>query len=258
MDNRRDSTNSCLVSSYSDSYNNSYNNSYIDKCFLKKRNSYNSRKSVLKTNTMIVLWFLILVGILNSVIVFSSAYSIPDSQYDALQDLYNSCDGDNWRWYRNNHSIPWDFTDNSDPCIDNWEGVGCACAVTSTIVCTVVELELIRHRLRGDIPSSISDLSTLVLLDLSANEIEESIPSSITTIETLQALFLLSNEITGKLPSDILSMPKLRVLDVSGNLIAGSIPSEIGRSIFFRCFCIVSSQYFVLALIYMTYSSDIL
>jgi hypothetical protein len=134
---------------------------------------------------------------------------LPSSQISALRDLYDSCGGLEWRWF--GHGTHWTFSNNnSDPCLNGWEGISCWCNNTETFdyhpyspyyayydddgsnfndtrMCTVEKLYLMGHNLHGTIPNSISQLINLSKLHLGKNNIEGSLES----ISSLDSLILL-------------------------------------------------------------------
>ena len=84
---------------------------------------------------------------------------LPQAEYTALHDLYDSTQGENWKW--GNSSIygnVWEFSDSADPCMDDWQGVTCDENNPALPGMHVIELDLERYNLRGFLPDSLGDL----------------------------------------------------------------------------------------------------
>ena len=114
----------------------------------------------------------------------------PESDRQALVDLYNRTDGANWK-------------DNSnwltDAPLSDWYGV------SADADGRVIELSLDQNGLTGQIPETIGALSQLVFLDLSSNALTGNIPVTIGNLVNLHILLLPDNlpnieEIIGLLP----------------------------------------------------------
>lgn len=108
----------------------------------------------------------------------------------ALRDLFQACNGSAWKTSTN-----W----NSDRPLEEWYGIKC---------------------------DSVSGRVTRI--DLEANGLEGELPPSLTSMTSLTALSLSSNQISGALPLDIGSLIELTLLRLSGNMISGTIPASIG------------------------------
>ncbi|TVU29085.1 hypothetical protein EJB05_20629, partial [Eragrostis curvula] len=91
--------------------------------------------------------------------------------------------------------------------------------------CSQLEtLELDSNNFAGELPSSISNLSTsLQWLTLSGNQISGAIPEQISNLVSLQALALESNSLSGPLPSSLSMIQGLQYLSLSGNNFWGDI-----------------------------------
>ena len=113
---------------------------------------------------------------------------IPISEYNALIDLFQSTDGENWK-----HG--WEVKDGH-----------------------VTSLNLFDNDLKGEIPNTISSLSNLKSLNLSFNRLEGELPSSITELSALEGLRLEMNNFKNELPNlkdsfkNLIDQP---VLDIS-------------------------------------------
>ncbi len=135
------------------------------------------------------------------------------TEYEALIDLYESTEGDEW-------------SDNTNWCTDapleEWYGV-----ITNSDG-TIKELNLGNNELQSSIPTTIGALSNLKVLDLSNNELQSSIPSTIGNLSSLESLNLGNNNLEKDIPSSIGNLSNLEYLNLGNNELEGSIPSSIG------------------------------
>ena len=139
---------------------------------------------------------------------------IPQSECEALVDLYSKTNGPNWANWSG-----W-LTSNT-PCND-WFGVS-NCSYGHVVV-----LDLRNNGLSGSIPASIANLSELVALRLSLNQLVGSIPATLGTIASLQSLDLSWNQLSGEIPPQLGNLSSLRRLQLSSNPLTGSIPPTFG------------------------------
>lgn len=231
--------------------------------------SFRSASIFSSLTTVMLLWPSLTLASLNKQQVCSQSQlleNILQSQCEALIDLYNSTDGDNWRyndgWGSNN--------------VRNWSGVWVSLQDKK-----VQSLHLGYNHMRGELPSSFkqlmgadihvnnNDLSGTLADDLFQSEKEAriynfqhnnfsgAIPSSISNIKKSSQLNLSNNKFTGSVPSAIYEFASRAVsfnfsnnrlsgslphppavidtgifrprLDLSGNNISGSIPSQLFR-----------------------------
>jgi len=143
--------------------------------------------------------------------------NIPPEERQALQDLYDSTDGPNWYNYGG-----WDFSNpNANPCDEGWDGVYCS------IDYHINDLYLDYRNLRGTIPSTIGQLSSLNFLYLSNNQLFGSIPSTIGNLSSVYSLHLEDNLLIGTIPSTIGQLPYLYELYLSNNRLTGIVPSSL-------------------------------
>jgi len=129
---------------------------------------------------------------------------IPQSQCQALVDLYNSTGGGNERsWFWEDYNPPGDYWNTTNtPC--QWKGITCNGGV-------VTEIFIIYRYLNGDLPNSLVNLTGLTHLFLSNNQLTGTIP---TLPSSLTYLNLSYNQLTGTIPT----LPAgLTFLDLSGN-----------------------------------------
>jgi Leucine-rich repeat (LRR) protein len=165
---------------------------------------------------------------------FSS--TIP-SQIQALELLFNSTKGEQWRWRNEVTDGPkWSFASpQADPCNDKnrvWQGIVCSSqpSVCKLQSCEIVSLTLSGYNLEGTLPSQLFfQLQSLTELKISASfELVGIIPSEIGFLSQLGGLSLDKNQLTGPLPSEICFLSQLSYLSLDNNQLTGPIPTEIG------------------------------
>ena len=95
-----------------------------------------------------LVFFLAILACCSAVIV-----TIPTAEYSALQDLFDSTQGFQWKWvlpYNPTNGYPWNFTNPyySNPCNASypWQGVTC---ITEGISYHVSQVVLPSYRLAG-------------------------------------------------------------------------------------------------------------
>eukprot|EP01033_Poteriospumella_lacustris_P006041 gene6041-4336_t len=146
--------------------------------------------------------------------------ALAPAQYEALQDLYISTGGSNWRWFEN--GAQWDFSSGSDPCEDSWEGIVC-------VGKNVVSITLNFCHLVGSIPPSIGNFSFLDQLSFEYNHLTGSLPSTVGKLRLMTGLYLNDNFLSGQIPPTIGNLANLIQLNFDFNRFSGSIPSEVGN-----------------------------
>ncbi|PWA91619.1 Concanavalin A-like lectin/glucanase, subgroup [Artemisia annua] len=112
----------------------------------------------------------------------------------------------------------WVFNDTSSSCC-NWVGIKCEAG-------RIVEIDLSKKRLSGNLSDALFRFEHLMVLNLSYNYIQGPLPNVIFHFGKLEVLDLSSNEIRDVLPNSI-DLPKLDVLDLSANSFSGVIPSGL-------------------------------
>jgi hypothetical protein len=137
---------------------------------------------------------------------------IPQTECQALVDLYNSTNGPGWT-----NSAGWLQTDT--PC--SWNRVTCNGPRIS-------ELNLSSYNLRGTIPTSIGNLN-LDGLYMSNNRISGTIPSGIGNMSYLRRLYLNENQLTGSIPTSLGNLTDLEILELKYNQLSGTIPSSLAN-----------------------------
>lgn len=163
---------------------------------------------------------------------------IPDTEWSALVDLYNSTNGPEW-----NDSSGW-LDDSVSEC--SWFGITC----TDN---HVVDINLSNNNLSGVLPSGLQDLSSLTGLwmhdnnlsgtipqvwgslsdlmyfDVAGNQLSGSIPAELGGLSNLEGLWLNGNQLSGSIPTTLGNLSNLTSLILSGNRLSGPIPAEIGN-----------------------------
>ncbi|HAT63459.1 MAG TPA: hypothetical protein DCS66_02505 [Flavobacteriaceae bacterium] len=136
---------------------------------------------------------------------------IPESELNALKDLYQTTQGDQWK-------LSWPM---NEP-VTQWEGV----TITNN---HVTEVRMLFNNLNGEIPSSINQLTHLKVLELSFNNISGELPESLGDITTLEVLALNGNFIEGSIPASFGNLSGLKHLHLSSNKLSGEIPNSINN-----------------------------
>jgi hypothetical protein len=138
--------------------------------------------------------------------------------------LYVACDGADWNWKFDTalYGIPWDFQADSDPCLNNWQGVVCGESNQ------VIKLSLSSYNLIGSLLPSLSAFSGLKTLLLNDNKLDGTIPADIFGLP-IDTLNLESNLLTGAIPDLLCSMRDLTFLAIGeNNFASGPIPQCFG------------------------------
>jgi hypothetical protein len=140
--------------------------------------------------------------------------TIPDTERQALVDLYNATDGDNW-------------IDNT-----NWLGpVGTECTWFG-VTCDateehVVEVSLPDNNLIGTLAASIGQLEALEILYLNSNRLTGPIPAAIGQLGSLTTIQLSDNSLSGVIPEFVGSHPDLG-FSAEYNYLEGPVPESLG------------------------------
>jgi len=159
------------------------------------------------------------------------------SEYDALIELYDSTNGNNW-----NNNTNWKT---AEP-VTKWYGIIAEGIHVIDILLYnntlkgiipksignlnyTKELYLSKNELRETIPEEIGNLTELSILSFSSNQLKGSIPNKIGNLTNLTVLYLHDNQLTGAIPSEIGNLTKLESLSIGQNMLSGSLPSELGN-----------------------------
>ncbi len=152
---------------------------------------------------------------------------VPDAtEIQALRDLYESTNGDNW-------TIQTDSDPNNDwPSGNAWDTLNSVDQITGLFGITVANgdvtrIEIEGKNLTGSIPASIGDLTSLIHLHVRWNNLSGSIPAEIGNLQTLSQLFLEDNDLSGPIPESIGNMSGLRKLFLNKNQLTGTIPDTL-------------------------------
>jgi Leucine-rich repeat (LRR) protein len=155
---------------------------------------------------------------------------IPQSECEALIDLYHNTDGPNWT-----DNLGWNVT--NTPC--EWGGVFYQIrekTYEKGVVCKnghVRGVDLYENNLNGPIPESITHLERLSSLKLGKNNLggdeARTIPDFIGQLTGLRTLSLSSNHFKGPLPDSLANLTKLWSLSLSRNSIGGTLPAFLGN-----------------------------
>ena len=132
---------------------------------------------------------------------------------ETLVAFYNATAGPNWRSNT-------DFLSNRP--INEWLGV----SVDSEG--RVSRLSLNHFGLRGDIPSSLADLSNLRGLHLAYSYLTGSIPGTLGDLTNLEWLWLENNQLSGGIPASLGKLTALKGLYLQNNeAMSGSLPGAL-------------------------------
>ncbi|KAL3641350.1 hypothetical protein CASFOL_016318 [Castilleja foliolosa] len=82
--------------------------------------------------------------------------------------------------------------------------------------------------IKGDIPSTIGNLSSLQYLSLEGNQLTGLIPTTISKLNDLQRLYLSENQLQGYIPSDLCRLSNMGELYLNNNNLTGPIPECLG------------------------------
>ena len=134
---------------------------------------------------------------------------------EALVEIYNDLDGDNWTDGYNNNWL-------SDKPVCEWFGVG----VDENGYVTNLYLTA-----TGEIPSAILNLSHLKSLQINyyLGDVNREFPAYILSLSQLEYLQLSGPHLIGTIPSDIGSLSNLKHLEISDTKMGGPIPESIGQ-----------------------------
>ncbi|KAK6917163.1 Leucine-rich repeat [Dillenia turbinata] len=81
----------------------------------------------------------------------------------------------------------------------------------------------------GQIPSSLSNVTTLRVLSLSQNNLQGEIPKMLGGLVNLEQLDLSFNNLSGEIPQEIGRLKSLTILDLGWNGLEGQLPSSLGQ-----------------------------
>jgi Leucine rich repeat/Fibronectin type III domain len=146
--------------------------------------------------------------------------AIPPRERQALIDLYEATDGEDWINREGWLGPP------GTEC--HWHGIDCGCLDEPEGGCPVVyELSLEENNLNGSIPRSIRAFSHLRILKLGANRLRGELPNELGRLRRLRWLSLSDNQLTGEIPRDLGALTRLQWLAISTNRLVGPLPNEL-------------------------------
>jgi hypothetical protein len=156
-------------------------------------------------------------------------HGIPQNQYNALEDFYNTTNGPNWKWdivrIKLNFTV-WNFSTRANPCSDNWQGLYCDCFSKNR--CTIAKISLPGYNLSGSIPNSFDSFTDLIQLTLENNHITGPLPDSFQNLRNLSILEMKLN-LFQKFPETVSLCKSLTLIDFSYNLLSKTLPSSISQ-----------------------------
>lgn len=147
------------------------------------------------------------------------------SQCVALQQLYYSTDGPNWR-IEGNPVWP-----NGPKCDD----YGIQCELDSRDnTYDVVAISLGGVGMKGELPQNdcFSDLPHLRLINMSGNSLTGQIPDAIAGLDFLHTLHLSDNKLDGDIPEGLLGSKtdnQFPSINISNNNLQGKLPQDLGN-----------------------------
>ena len=141
----------------------------------------------------------------------NASVAIPGA--DALMALYRSAGG-----------VGWTRSDNWGTLapVGDWYGVAVDDAGR------IVEIDLRRNNLAGEIAPELASLGSLERLWLNDNGLTGEIPSELGALANLEQLRLYNNGLTGGIPPSLGGLGSLTALLLRGNGLTGPIPPQLG------------------------------
>jgi Leucine-rich repeat (LRR) protein len=122
--------------------------------------------------------------------------------------------------------VPWNFTQDANPCVDQWQGLSCTAVLTDGFI-HIATVWLNAHNLQGPIPNTIANLAELQNLTLAENYLTGTIPPGLFHLVSLLELDLKGNQITGVLPSGPYTSLAMYDIDLGFNGLTGTLPEDI-------------------------------
>ena len=155
---------------------------------------------------------------------------IPDSEKNALIDLYKSTNGQDWSDSKN-----W-LSNTTSPC--DWYGIQCDATNSH-----VDQLLLQGNGLTGSLPDSVGNLTELTVwsMDIPPNNIGGTIPASIGNLAQMFVFTMASQSLEGTIPSEFGQLKSLSILHLGGNHLT-SIPDSISNLGPFSSFAIEDNE----------------
>ncbi|KAM7523459.1 hypothetical protein LguiA_013361 [Lonicera macranthoides] len=96
---------------------------------------------------------------------------------------------------------------------------------------SLTDLRLAKYMLEGSIPDSLGQLKRLKYLELSWNQLSGTTPPLIFNLSSIINISLASNQLEGNLPRDLgFLLPNLGMLNIRWNKLVGSIPVSLSNA----------------------------
>jgi Leucine-rich repeat (LRR) protein len=167
-----------------------------------------------------------LITLFNAMYRVMAVPNVPTYELQALQDLYDSTNGNEWYWRP--LEPQWSFAQHVNPCAPVWQGITCTLPSPGTIY-YIEKILLSGYNLNGTLPLSVGNFTLLTELDVSANSfLGGSLPSSLADLVSLTRLSTALCDIYGQIPPSIGALSKLQQLELHHNFLTGTIPSSVG------------------------------
>ena len=150
---------------------------------------------------------------------------------EALVELYNALDGENWT-----NNANW-LTERP---IREWYGV------TNDVSGRVTRLLLDSNGLAGELPKGLGSLSNLKRLEFGNNQLTGEIPRELGNLSDLETLQLGNSPpiggLSGGIPKELGNLLKLEVLNLRFNQLTGEIPKELGNLSNLKILALMANQ----------------
>ncbi|KAL8467047.1 hypothetical protein ACS0TY_035941 [Phlomoides rotata] len=95
----------------------------------------------------------------------------------------------------------------------------------------LVNLDIGRNQLTGEIPDCWMKWPSLSVVNLGDNNFSGGIPNSLGVLKYMLSLNLYDNKLSGQIPVSLSNCTELVKVDLSGNNLVGNIPTRIGTSL---------------------------
>eukprot|EP01038_Epipyxis_sp_PR26KG_P014650 gene14650-19682_t len=164
--------------------------------------------------------------------------TLPKYEVVALNDLYNSTEGEYWKWRHPYYHFgyPWNFTKDIDgnyqydPCseLHVWQGISCELVQNENRI-TILEVNLLL--LRGSLPPTLSYLNQLKTLNFSTNLLSGTFPIEYENFTHLETFDINHNYFSGPFPEFLLQLNNLTFIKATSNHFSGIIPSRVYTSL---------------------------
>ena len=149
-------------------------------------------------------------------------------ELSALHDLYYDTQGIHWLWRNDSTGTHWNFTDGSNPCTDQWQGISCVLPPPFDTY-YVSNISLQGYNLAGNLSDSIGHLAFLRSLILTKNYLTGTIPANVAMLSSLEELDLSRNFLERFVPAGLCELSALRILDLHFNYLTGTVPRELSQ-----------------------------